>query len=141
MGDPISTYQAIPQTGKASDLLQSFSNMMGSVGKVVSDQEQQYENIIIGLRATQQQEYSNIVQAGRRKELIAILNAMYECGIAGNGISKAEWFERMAVACGDAGLKDYASPLHQIMNTYKYDGIFTELGEAAKRFQANSDKK
>lgn len=71
----------------------------------------------------------SIVAEGKQKELIAILNAIYESGlITGN---KKDFMQRMAAACGCESIANYPKALYNIKNTYKYDEIFKNLAEVA----------
>lgn len=71
----------------------------------------------------------SIVAEGKQKEVIAILNAIYEAGyITG---SKKDFMQRMADACGCDGIANYTKALYNIKNTYKYDEIFQNLAETA----------
>jgi len=115
--------------------------MLVSIGHVVQEKEEQYEQKLSSLRSNQLPSFSNIIASGKRKEVIGVVNAMYEAGLLDNTITKAELFERMAVVFGDPGLKEYATALSQIMQTYKYEGIFENLTEVAKQQRDNSDKK
>ena len=85
----------------------------------------QYEQQIQALPAA-----SNIIADGKQKEVIAILNAVYEAGLI-TGVSKKEFMQRMADACGCPGIANYSQALYGIKNTYKYDEIFKNLAEVA----------
>lgn len=71
----------------------------------------------------------SIVAEGKQKELIAILNAVYEAGLV--TCSKKDFMQRMADACGCDGIANYNKALYNIKNTYKYDEIFKNLAEVA----------
>ena len=71
----------------------------------------------------------SIVADGKQKELIAILNAIYETGLV--TCSKKEFMQRMADACGCDSIANYNKALYNIKNTYKYDEIFKNLAEVA----------
>ena len=84
---------------------------------------EQYEAQIQALPA------ASIVADGKQKEVIAILNAIYEAGyIIG---SKKDFMQRMANACGCDSIANYNKALYNIKNTYKYDEIFKNLSEIA----------
>ena len=84
---------------------------------------EQYEAQMQSLPAT------SIVADGKQKELIAILNAIYEAGyITG---SKKEFMQRAADALGCEGIANYNKALYNVKNTYKYDDIFKDLAEVA----------
>ncbi len=75
---------------------------------------------------------SNIVMPGKLKELIAVLNAIYLSPLVDHDtITKKEFFERMAIALGNPAIADYAKPLSDIKNAYKYDEIFDALKAVA----------
>ena len=71
----------------------------------------------------------SIVAEGKQKELIAILNAVYEAGFVIG--SKKEFMQRMAEAFGCDSIANYPKALYNIKNTYKYDEIFKNLSEVA----------
>lgn len=125
---------------KMSSLLSAFSTAIGTVGEAVYAQEQQYENRI----ATLQQAIpsnTNIVAEQKRKEVVAVLNAIYESGLVDkDNVSKAEFFKRQAIAWGDPQIADYASKLTQIMNSTKYEDVFNQVSDAGIKFRTNKEK-
>lgn len=143
MAELVSTYQPLgTMPPKASEYIQSVAGAFGAMGKVVQAQEQQYEQKIEFLKNNQQIAYDNIVTSGSRKELIAILNAIYESGLINNKqITKAEFFQRASILFGDSGMKDYATALSQVILAYKYDDIFHNLTQTAQQYREKSDKK
>lgn len=124
---------------KVSSMLSAISAAFGTVGEAVCAQEQQYEKRI----ATLQQAIpsnTNIVADQKRKELIAVLNAIYESGmIDKDNVTKAEFFKRQAIAYGDPQLADYARQLSQIMNSSKYEDIFNQVSSAGIEFRTNKE--
>ena len=74
---------------------------------------------------------SNVVAEGCQSDIIAILNAMYECGLIKG--SKTEFMQRIADALGCPGIADYSKQLYKAKWTNKYSEIFRKLGEAAER--------
>ena len=80
--------------------------------------------------ASTQTPNSNIVAEGKQKELIAILNGIYEMGLVSD-CTKAEYFKRMAQAYGAPALENYSASLNNVMNTAKYPEIFNNLKDAA----------
>lgn len=124
---------------KMSSLLSAFSAALGTAGEAVYAQEQQYESRI----ATLQQSIpsnTNIVADQKRKELIAVINAIYESGlIVKDNVTKAEFFKRQAIAYGDPQLADYARQLSQIMNSSKYEDIFDQVSSAGIEFRTNKE--
>ena len=84
---------------------------------------EQYEAQMQSLPAT------SIVAEGKQKELIAILNAIYEAGYLTG--SKKEFMQRAADALGCEGIANYNKALYNVKNTYKYDDIFKDLAEVA----------
>ena len=78
-----------------------------------------------------------IIAEGKQKEVIAILNAIYEAGyITG---SKKDFMQSMADACGCDGIANYNKALYNIKNTYKYDDIFKDLAEVAHKELLQND--
>jgi hypothetical protein len=73
-----------------------------------------------------------IVADGKQKEVIAIFNVIYKAGYI-VGISQKEFMERIANALGCPGIANYAPALYNIKTTYKYDEIFDNLNEVAKK--------
>jgi len=89
-------------------------------------------------KQNQQLPPSCIVAEGKQKELIAILNVLYEAGYA-TGCTKAEFMKRMADAMGAPGIANYTKALYNIKTTYKYDEIFQNLAEVAEREKTKND--
>ena len=79
----------------------------------------------------------SIVADGKQKELIAILNTVYEAGyITG---SKKDFMRRVADALGCEGIANYNKALYNVKNTYKYDDIFKDLAETAHKELLKND--
>lgn len=78
-----------------------------------------------------QVEWENMVVDGKQNEWIAILNVLYEAGLAKG--SKKDFMQRMAVALGCPKIADYCAQLYKIKLTYKYDEIFKRLEEVAQQ--------
>ena len=79
-----------------------------------------------------------IVADGKQKELVAVLNVIYEAGFV-TGCTKAEFMKRMADAFGAQGITNYNKALYNVKMTYKYDDIFTHLNEVAQAEKTKND--
>lgn len=73
---------------------------------------------------------TNIIAEGKQKELIAIMNSIYEAGYV-TGCNKGEFMSRALSAFGIPETKQYNSALSNIMIAKKYEDIFTNLKDAA----------
>ena len=80
---------------------------------------------------------TSIVADGKQKEVIAILNAIYEAGYITS--SKKEFMRQVADAFGCEAIANYNKALYNIKNTYKYDDIFKELAEVAHKELLKND--
>lgn len=76
-----------------------------------------------------------VIADGKQKEMIAILNAIYETGMI--TCTKSEYMQRMGKALGAPTIENYSSSLHNIMTANKYDDIFNNLKETAKEAKNN----
>lgn len=81
--------------------------------------------------ATLQAPNENIIAEGKQKELIAILDVLYESGYV--TCPKNEFMSRMSKAFGAERLEDYTAQLSNIKAANKYPGIFNSLCETADR--------
>lgn len=135
---PTSQTQTDPQP-KASDLFSSIAATFNAAGSFVQAQELQYESRINALQQAIPSN-TNIVAEQKRKELVAVLNALYESGLVNKDIvSKAEFFKRQAAAFGDPQLANYATQLTQIMLSNKYEDVFDQVTNAGIGFRQKKD--
>lgn len=143
MTDSLNTITAnMAVTPKVSEMLNGFSQVFGVMGEAVRHQENQYEQKIGELQANQVQENTNIIATGKRKEMVALLNALYESSVIDKeNISKADFFARAAIMMGDPGLKDYATSLSQEVQTNKYDNIFDDFKKTAIEYRTTTWEK
>ena len=106
--------------------------------------EQEAEKQLLQARCEQLEEQlqttplTPIIADGKQKEIIAILNVIYEAGFI-SGCTKAEYMKRMADALGAPGIANYTKALYNIKLTYKYDDIFTRLSEVAETEKTKND--
>ena len=116
-------------SGSESPLELIFRGISG----VIHQQEQEKQQLLLRCEQYESQLQSlpaaSIVAEGKQKEVIAILNAIYESGyITG---SKKEFMQRMADALGCESIANYNKALYNVKNTYKYDEIFDKLAKVA----------
>lgn len=111
-------------------ILDGFGQVMSGVkvmfGRSMEEKEQLRQQVESAQIAP-----SNMVAEGCQSDIIAILNAMYECGLIKG--SKTEFMQRIANALGCPGIADYSKQLYKAKWTNKYSEIFRKLGEAAER--------
>lgn len=103
--------------------------------QIERENNEHYKNLL----AEYEQPNPNALLPGKRKEIIAVLNAMYEMFCDKSVCSKQEFFQRQAAALGDEGLAEYSSPLYQILQAQKYESVFDNLSETALTYRANCD--
>lgn len=120
---------------QAADGQQKQLETMSKLLKLERENNQRYEKLIAEL----EQKNTNALLPGKRKEVIAVLNAFYEV-FCSKTCSKQEFFQRQAAALGDEGLASYATPLSQIRHATKYESVFDDLTHAALVYRETCDE-
>ena len=122
----------------------AFTSILEGVVKVAEGMKSEYARCAAEKHqyqielASAQTPNTNIVADGKQKELIAVLNGMYDMGLV-TGCTKAEYFKRMAHAYGAPALENYSAALNNVMNAAKYPEIFNTLKDVALK-QTHEDK-
>ena len=112
-------------------------NVLDGIGKFVQGVQLMYGRSVEEKEQLRQQIESaqiaptNIVADGCQSDVIAIFNAIYECGLIEG--SKKDYMQRMADALGCPGIADYSKQLYKAKWTNKYSEIFRKLAEVAER--------
>lgn len=103
--------------------------------QIERENNEHYKNLI----AEYERKNPNALLSGKRKEIIAVLNAMYEMFCDKSVCSKQEFFTQQAKAWGDDGLRAYSIQLTHIQQTQKYESVFEDLMQTALTYREKCD--
>lgn len=137
---------AHPHTSTLSPADAGFARMLGGVREIIGAVEEQYlrcaeeKNTYRQQLAAAQIEPVNIVADKKQKELIAIVNAIFEAGYV-TDCTKGEYMQRMATAFGAPSIANYSAPLYNVMNASKYEDIFNNLKDVAIEAKSKMQEK